>query len=223
MKTCNSESVGSGAEFDGVTLALDVDGVLLDSARGGLGSWHNEVGHRFGVDASGLSSVFFQRAWSDIVVGLLDIEPALADAIDELGWTMSVEELLACWFEADFVVDGEVVEAAKKLAERNVRLVLATNQEHRRAAFLSRRLGELLPLDQVLYSAGLGVQKHDERFFAEASNLLGIVERRERVAFIDDDAANVATARTFGWTSEIFVKTAGWAERLDRFVTRAGV
>jgi putative hydrolase of the HAD superfamily len=207
--------------LDGVVLALDVDGVLLDSNRGGLGTWHNEVGKRFGVDAARLSPVFFRRVWRDIVVGSLPIEPALAEAIDELGWNMSVDELLDCWFEADFVVDGEVVDAVNRFAERGARLILATNQEHRRAAFLTERLGQLLPLDHVLYSGAVGAQKHEERFFADASNALGGIERRSVVAFIDDDATNVATAQAFGWTAEVFTKTTGWRERLDRLVERA--
>jgi hypothetical protein len=42
-----------------VTLVLDIDGVVLDSNRGGLGSWKNELRRRFGVDADALTEVFF--------------------------------------------------------------------------------------------------------------------------------------------------------------------
>jgi putative hydrolase of the HAD superfamily len=213
--------VSSGERFEGVTLALDVDGVLLDPERGGRGSWRREIDNRFGVDSSELSPVFFRRVWTEVVTGARPIEPAVADALDELGWNISVEDFLTCWLEADYALDMEVVEAALVLADQGVRLVLATNQEHRRAAFLNERLGELLPLDDVLYSGALGVPKPDLRFFALASEALGCSASPNRIAFIDDATENVAAAQTSGWTAELFTKTEGWRERRDALVRRA--
>ncbi len=211
----------NSSNFNAVTLALDVDGVLLDPDRGGLGSWRHEVAVRFGFDSSQLSSVFFKRVWTDVVTGARPIEPALADALDELGWEVSVEELLGCWFEADFVVDPEVVDAALGLAEQGVRLVLATNQEHRRAAFLHERLGTLLPIADVIYSGAVGLAKPDLRFFAVASEALGCGATPNCIAFVDDAIENVAAAQSSGWTAQLFAKTDGWRERLTAVVWQA--
>ena len=46
--------------------------------------------------------------------------------------------------------------------------------EHRRASFLRERLGAMMPIDDVLYSADLGVQKHEAAFFELASARLGV-------------------------------------------------
>jgi len=85
--------------LEGFVLALDVDGVLLDATGAGPGGWFAFVSERFGVDADLLQSTFFDRAWADVVIGRAPIERALTDAVTELGWTMTVEELLNCWFE----------------------------------------------------------------------------------------------------------------------------
>lgn len=211
----------SGGPLVGVTLALDVDGVLVDPDRGGLGPWRREIDRRFGVDSEDLSTVFFRRVWTEVVTGARAIEPAIADAFSELGWDIAVEDFLDCWLQSDFVVDFAVVEAVCGLAESGVRLVLATNQEHRRARFLHQRLGELLPLEDVMYSGAMGVAKPDVRFFELASKTLGCGKTPCRIAFVDDTAENVAVARIYGWTAELFTKTDGWRERLDALVRRA--
>jgi len=72
-----------------VVLALDVDGVLLDPTAGGRGGWSAVVAARYGVDARHLQSIFFARAWADVVVGRTAIEPALAAALEELAWSMT--------------------------------------------------------------------------------------------------------------------------------------
>jgi putative hydrolase of the HAD superfamily len=78
--------------------------------------------------------------------------------------------------------------------------VLATNQEHRRAAYLHRRIGESVPLERVIYSADLGCQKHDPRFFEISSDRLGVnLEQRTCVVFVDDVLNNVEVARSAGW------------------------
>jgi putative hydrolase of the HAD superfamily len=128
---------------------------------------------RYGVDAGGLDATFFQERWPRIIIGDMAIEPALAGVIDELGWTMTVEQLLDCWFEADYSVDHEVVEAARTWAAAGARLVLATNQEHRRAHYLDQRPRTLLPISGLAYSGALGYMKEHPPFFVKACHLLG--------------------------------------------------
>ena len=62
-----------------------------------------------------------------------------------LRWDIDVDEALHCWFEADFVPNGDVVKWASDYARRGVSIAIATNQEHRRAKFLKERLAALLP------------------------------------------------------------------------------
>lgn len=190
-------------------LALDIDGVLLDPGRHGLGPWQSELASRFGVDADRLRAAFFEPAWPDVVVGRRAIEPALAAALDDLGWAVTVDQLLACWFEADLAVEREVVEAARSWAAEGARLVLVTNQEHRRASFLSHRLGAFLPISAMAYSAALGLLKSDPAFYPAASRTLGL-QRDDTVVFVDDTADNVEAARRYGWSAVHFDKDGDW-------------
>jgi putative hydrolase of the HAD superfamily len=89
--------------------------------------------------------------------------------------------------------------------------VLATNQEHWRAAFLAERVGEVFPLHAVLYSADLGTTKDDAAFFDLASDRLGVSLRRD-VVFADDAEENVASARSAGWSAHFVTRTNGWAD-----------
>lgn len=207
--------------LSGVVLALDVDGVLLDAGRAGLGSWKRALDVRFGVDGDALHAAFFEPYWNEIIIGVRPIEPALAHALSVLRWNVSVEEVLECWFDADYVVDHEVVDAARAWSAQGAEIVLATNQEHRRVAYLRERLDVLLPIATVLYSADLGYQKRHSPFFAAASTKLGLEERLRPVVFVDDDRANVDAARRHGWTAIYFTKHDAWREEIDTALARA--
>lgn len=204
-------------------IALDVDGVVLDASRGGKGKWSNELVLRYGVDGNALQAAFFRPYWSEIIVGTRPIEPALEQALHELQWAVTVEELLACWFEADCVVDHDVAHATRQWSEQGAEIVLATNQEHRRVAFLRDRLQALVPFDSVLYSADLGAQKRHAPFFKAASARLGLDDRARRVVLVDDDRANVEAARAHGWAGVHFTKRDGWRDEIDDALARTVV
>jgi putative hydrolase of the HAD superfamily len=195
-------------------LALDVDGVLLDPTAGG-GGWATALHERFGVDPDALRSSFFQRFWPEIIVGRAAIEPALATAITDLGWTMTADALLECWFEADLVVDDDVADAARAWSADGARIVLVTNQEHRRAAFLRQRLRTVLPPSDMAYSAAIGFMKKDPEFFPLASDQLGIDRQDKAVVFVDDTLENVAAARRHGWFAIHFTKAPGWRDEIS--------
>ncbi|HAP75252.1 MAG TPA: haloacid dehalogenase [Acidimicrobiaceae bacterium] len=183
-----------------LTLALDVDGVLLDLDRNGRGHWTNELKAQFGIEPALLNEAFFRRSWTDIVIGRRSVEHGLAEALAQIGTTADVESVLDCWFDADYVPIADTFELAQRAAQAGCRVVLATNQEHRRAAYLHRRIGASFPIDRVIYSADIGYQKHDPTFFEIASDLLGVDQRdRSNIVFVDDAAQNVDVARSAGW------------------------
>jgi putative hydrolase of the HAD superfamily len=207
--------------YAGVVLALDVDGVVVDSERGGLGKWHREVEQRWGVDITELQREFFQPSWPNIVRGKQPIEPVLTAALQELGWPMTAEELLACWFEADFVVDHDVVAAAAAWSDDGARVVLVTDQEHRRAAYLRDELGDLLPVSAFVYSAAIGRVKRDDGYFAAACEALGIDTAERAVVLVDDTLPNVDAARRHGWAALHFTKADGWRDEIDAALEKA--
>jgi len=205
----------------GAVLALDVDGVILAPGPEAPSSWQSVLADRYGVDPSGLDATFFARRWPGIIVGAMAIEPALAETIDELGWEMSVDQLLDCWFEADFSVDLEVVEETRKWRAGGARLVLVTNQEHRRAHYLERRLGALLPISGMAYSAAVGFRKERPEFFVGACDLLGIPRQSGSVVFVDDSSANVEIARRHGWIGIHYTNREEWRSIITEALEQA--
>jgi len=166
----------------------------------GAGHWSQELQIRFGIDPAMFGEFFFARHWAGVVTGRRSIQDPLAQALVDMGSQVRVEQVLECWFEADFVPFDASFDLARRIARNGRRVVLATNQEHRRAHYLAERIGAVVPLTHVLYSADLGHQKHDRRFFAAASEELELaVNERSNVVFVDDKLANVDTARAFGW------------------------
>ncbi len=83
-------------------LALDVDGVLLDAKRRGLGHWQAGLFDRFGIRPEQLQTEFFAPYWRNIVTGQRPIEPDLRAALRVLDSTIDPEALLDWWFETDF-------------------------------------------------------------------------------------------------------------------------
>lgn len=183
-----------------LTLALDVDGVLLDSDRGGAGHWSAELTAQLGITRAVMQATFFEPSWADVIVGRRLIEDALGAALAEMGSAADVESVLACWFDADFVPIEGALKVAHRAAAAGHRLVLATNQERRRAEYLRANLGSLLPLDDVLCSGDLGYEKNDPQFFELASERLAVSPaERSSIVFVDDRIGNVDVARSCGW------------------------
>jgi putative hydrolase of the HAD superfamily len=200
--------------LEGVVLALDVDGVVLDSALSEQGEWKSRFGERFNVDAEQLSTEFFASAWAGVVRGTTDIEPELENVINRLGWSMTVEEALDAWFEADFSPNLQVVEAAKGWSDLGARLVLVTNQEHRRARYLQSHLAALLPLHDVIYSAAVGYLKDEVAFYRAADQQLGATSSTP-VVFVDDTLRNVVVARQHGWRAIHFERSSTWRSLIE--------
>ena len=202
-------------------LALDVDGVILDPARGGRGPWQVAFSERFGVDATRLDETLFGTAWADVLTGRRDIGDALSDALRELGWGMGAEAALRCWFEEDFVVDPMVMEAAKAWASEGVPLALVSNQEPRRARYLEERLGPLLPIRGAAFSGDVGLVKSDPDFYERAERRLDIVGLGRAVVLLDDTQRNIEAATHHRWTGIHYRKDGDWLRAVMDALARA--
>jgi len=186
-----------------VVIALDVDGVLLESRPKARGSWQDALERRWPVDRRELADAFFGPHWQSIVCGRQPLEPVLAAVLLELEWPMTAAELIGFWFEADFHLNHLVVSAALAWHRAGATLVLATNQEHRRAAYLRNRIEPILPITGVAYSGALGATKDDLGFYERARRELGI-GGDSLVTLVDDDHRNVVAARAAGWSAVFF-------------------
>jgi putative hydrolase of the HAD superfamily len=197
-------------------LALDVDGVLLDPELGGEGTWQEVLGRRHGIDTTLLDEAFFIPHWADIVVGRKPIEPVLSEVVAELGWPLTGEQFLSEWMETDCAIDQAVVAEALGWAGDGARLVLATNQEHRRAAHIRARLAAVLPVSDMAYSAALGCTKADHQFYRLAGDQFGVPRRSGTVVFVDDADQNIKVALESGWSGVHFIKSGTWRDSVQR-------
>jgi putative hydrolase of the HAD superfamily len=179
------------------------------------------VEQKYGVSAFQLQSTFFEQAWPDIMVGHLNIEAPLEVALTSLGWPCSVEEFLADWFEADFVLNVEVVEAALGWTSAGAKLVVVTNQEHRRAAYLLERFSALLPVSTLAYSAAIGHEKRTNEFLTAADTMFGTTEVPASVVLVDDTLANIEGARSHGWHAVHFTEQSGWRDEIEEALAAA--
>ena len=164
-----------------------------------------------------MQEVFFRQGWGDVIRGRRSIETVLGEALQRIGVTVDVESVLACWFEADYCPVAETFDLARRVSHAGCRVVLATNQEHRRAEFLRRRIGAAMPLDHVFYSAELGYVKSDRRFFELVSQRLNLTaDQTPSVVFVDDVAENVEVARAVGWRGVHASFDESWRHEVER-------
>lgn len=107
-------------------------------------------------------------------------------------------------------MNERVVEWANEWAERGVPIVLASNQEHRRAGYLLKNLRAIVPVAELIYSAELGFAKPQPQFYVAANYALSNTVGNARVIFLDDATENVEAARFIGWTGVHFDASGAW-------------
>jgi len=178
-------------------LMVDVDGVLVHGRPADGLPLFTYLERDLGLPVTVLQQEFFKPFWADIVTGKEPIEPRLAAVLAKIAPHLETETLLQYWFENDSRLDDRLLEDLAELRRSGVTLHLATNQEHRRAAWLMNYHGLARHFDDIFYSAKLGHRKPSQDFFHLATEAVGF--RPEDIGFIDDAPENVEGAQQFGW------------------------
>ena len=137
--------------------------------------------------------------------------PALAGALVALDDSLDPMEFVRHWFATDFVIKRDVVQVVARWSRRQVPILLVTNQEPSRAAYLWRRLSPVVGASALVCSGGIGLTKEDPRFFLRAMDVLGI-DGTSSVVFVDDALENVDAATAAGWTGVLFTDSGEWRE-----------
>lgn len=172
---------------------LDVDGVLVT----GRPSWARDIERDLGIAPERLQALLFRPHWAEIVTGRKNLRQVLEGCLPELAPGLAAQDFLDYWFERDSAVDLALLAECDALRRRGLRVFLATNQEHLRAAYLMERLGLGRRVEGMVYSARVAAKKPDRAFFDAALAISG--SRPEETLLIDDTEANVAAARAAGW------------------------
>jgi putative hydrolase of the HAD superfamily len=178
-------------------LALDVDGVIIDSFP--KKRWNETLEADFGIDPAQMSERFFMPHWNAIIKGKKPIVPALTAFLEDYGTKVTTEEFIAYWHRNHTNLRHEVIEAALIWKEcTGGRLALATNQDQTRAKYLEKDLGLSKDFDVIVASCNIGFAKPEPEYFQKADRVL---ERApsQTVIFLDDIENNVAGAKRHGW------------------------
>jgi putative hydrolase of the HAD superfamily len=178
-------------------LMLDVDGVVVTGRPRDGKHPFADIEAELGVPAARLQEKFFAAHWPAIIVGHEPLEPRLAAVLAEIAPDVSSAALIDYWFSNDSRLDEAVLDSVGRLRAAGIKVVLATNQEHRRAAWLMDQLGLARHVDGIAYSAALGHRKPMPEFYAAASALAGAAGND--LVLVDDVLDNVEAAIAAGW------------------------
>lgn len=178
-------------------LMVDVDGVLVDGRPEDGRHWQASLEEDLGFTSDALHEHFFAPYWENIVLGRAGLMEHLTTALQKIAPHVSPAQLVSYWFPMDSRLVAPLLAELSLVRAAGVRVYLATNQEHLRAAWLMEKLGLAEHVDGIFYSARLGAKKPDMAFFARVQAAVGL--RGEELLLIDDSRPNVEAALQAGW------------------------
>ena len=178
-------------------LMVDVDGVLIDGRPEDGRHWQTSLEEDLGIASDTLDQQFFAPYWEDIVLGRAGLIEHLTTALQNTAPNVTPAEFVSYWFEKDSRLVAPMLQELSFVRSAGVRVHLATNQEHLRAAYLMENLGLAQHVDGIFYSARFGAKKPDMEFFAKVQAAVGLCG--EEILLIDDSRQNVEAAVKVGW------------------------
>ena len=204
-------------------VVFDVDGVLIHGyhSRPELQRrWDENLLADLGVDPDRFRDEFiFDIFIKKVIVGKTALVDALDRRLPALGYKGSSMSFAHYWMSHDSQLDHQLLDDIRRLKARDdVRLFIATNQDHMRAQWLWFTLGLNELFEDIFYSARAGIRKPEKAFFDFASARMG--KQSEMPLFFDDTPKVVEGARNYGWETVLYnniadFRTHPWiAERL---------
>lgn len=178
-------------------LMMDVDGVLVDGRPEDGRPWQTSIEEDLGFSAYALHEQFFAPYWEDIVLGRVGLMERLTTSLPKIAPDVSAAKFVSYWFERDSRLVTPWLPELSWSRSRGIRVYLATNQEHVRAAYLMDNLKLARHVDGIFYSALLGAKKPDGQFFTKVQAAVGLLG--DEILLIDDSRPNVEAALQAGW------------------------
>lgn len=177
-------------------IACDVDGVLVRGMTDGSYDWQEALARDFGVSLDEVAA-FFRDDWDACILGEADLCDVLPPYLERWNYGGTAEDFLAFWFANDSNLDHDLINEIGGLGSQ-CRLVLATNQDRHRAAYLWNELGLNQRFERMFASSAMGTRKPEMQFWQMIADEMGEAAEPD-VLLIDDSVKNVDAAREFGW------------------------
>ena len=127
----------------------------------------------------------------------------------QLKWAASESSIDRAWNELLLEVPPRTLAKLQQLRAKGYKLALLSNTNTIHIDEVRRRLGPFgygefaRCFERIFYSYEMGLRKPDPAIFAAVERELGITKPKE-VLFIDDNAANIASAAKHGWGTLLF-------------------
>jgi putative hydrolase of the HAD superfamily len=127
----------------------------------------------------------------------------------QLKWTASESSIDRAWNELLLEVPLRTLAKLHQLRAKGYKLALLSNTNPIHIDEVRRRLGPFgygefsRCFERIFYSFEMGLRKPDPAIYAAVDRELGIANPAE-VLFIDDNAANIASAGKHGWGTILF-------------------
>ena len=127
----------------------------------------------------------------------------------QLKWTASESSIDRAWYELLLEVPPRTLAKLHQLRAKGYKLALLSNTNPIHIDEVRRRLGPFgygefaRCFERIFYSYEMGLRKPDPAIYAAVDRELGIVSPAE-VLFVDDNAANIASAARHGWGTIFF-------------------
>ncbi len=177
-------------------IAWDFDGVLNRNVVNGRFVWQDHL-EAFGIDRRAFEEFMFADGFWPIMRGEEDLLHRLQRFYDHVGRRSDPQELLDYWFETDARPCPEMLALMERAAAAGLRQVIATNNEHRRSAYIENEMGFAARVERLFSSGRMGVAKPDPAYFRAIEAELALAP--EQILFVDDYAENVEAAAACGW------------------------
>ena len=128
----------------------------------------------------------------------------------QLRWAAADSSIDRAWNELLLEVPPRTLAKLHQLKAKGYKLALLSNTNPIHIDEVRRRLGPhgyaafARCFERVFYSFDMGLRKPDPAIYAAVERELGITSPNE-VLFVDDNAANIASAAAYGWRTLHFV------------------
>ena len=188
----------------------DADGVLQHTPPG----WRERLVELGGAGFPGA----VLEAEAAPLAGDGSFRDAVASVVAERGLDVDPEEVLDLWRRLE--VDPEALALVDELRAGGTPCYLTSNQQDLRVGIMRDELGYADQFDREFYSSELGVMKPSPAYFETVLQALALPAAE--VLFIDDNAANVASATSVGLIAERHDPSAGVAG-LREILSRHGL
>jgi len=186
---------------------LDVDGVLVHGyhAHPELSRhWNETLLADLGVDPDRFNTEFIYDIFiKKVIIGEMALIDALERRLPSMGYKGSPMAFAHYWLTHDAALNHPLLALVKQLKQRpDLKLYIATNQEHMRALWLWQQLGMSKLFEDIFYSARIGALKPATAYFDFIMARIG--PQAEPPLFFDDTPKVIAGARAYGWEAVQF-------------------